>query len=54
VAALIRARECLFGFGHLVVFDEEPGDLECAVGVSALIGADECGRGANQVAPLLE
>jgi hypothetical protein len=54
VAALVRPRECVFGFGHLVVFDEESGDLECAVSVSALIGADECGRGTIGVAPPLQ
>jgi hypothetical protein len=53
VAALIRARKCLFGFGHLVVFDEKPGHLERAVSISALIGADECGRCTIEVtAPL--
>jgi hypothetical protein len=54
VAALIRTRECLFGFGHLVVFDEEHGDLERAVSISTLIGADECGRGTIEVTPPLQ
>jgi hypothetical protein len=54
VAALVCAGEGFFGLRQPVLRSQQDGELECAVGVSAVVGATICAGGASDVAALFE
>jgi hypothetical protein len=54
VATLMCARKRLLSFAQPVVFNHEPGNLECTVSIAALIGAEVCRRGPIGIAQLLQ
>jgi hypothetical protein len=54
VAALVRAGKGFLGLGQVVLRIQQDGELECAVDVSAVVGATICGGGAGDVAALFE
>jgi hypothetical protein len=54
VSALPRAKERLLSFGQVVVLDQKHASRECAIGITALIGAEIRGRGSGDVTSLLQ
>ena len=54
VAALVCAGKGFFGLGQPVLRTQQDGELECTIGVSAVVGATICGGGAGDIAALFE